>query len=391
MSSESTTVNYPTEFKGFAVADPEKWENPELISFAPKKFNDETDSYVHIEVETNGICGSDLFVIKNEWSSEPMKHLKGSYSPKGQIVGHEIVGKVKYASPSAEKDGFNVGDRVGVGAQSYACLDCYECKNNKQQYCAKSVGTYNGLYPDGYVSQGGYASHVSCSTSMCFKLKDIKMESKYISPFLCAGLTVFSPILRGIKQAQEENRQPKVAILGVGGLGHIAIMLAKAKGCEVTAISRGYSKKEDALKMGADDFIATSDKETDWSKFERKFDLILNCATSTTSFDFGKLLPSLNVYSNFVSVGLPEKDEILKIYPIQFLRNGCGISASLLGSKDEAYELLKLVDEHNIKPWIEEIPICTLGVHEGVSKLSKGDVKYRFVLTDYHKFFGTGN
>lgn len=387
MSKESTTVNYPTEFKGFAVSDPKDWENPKLISFTPKKFDEEKDSFVHIEVESNGICGSDLFVIKNEWSTEPMKHNTGSYSPKGQIVGHEIVGKVVFSSSLAQKDGYKVGDRVGVGAQCYACLDCYECNNNKQQYCTKSVGTYNNFYPDKYVSQGGYASHVSCTTSMCFKLNDIKLESKFISPLLCAGLTVFSPILRGIQPALDEKRQPKVAVVGIGGLGHIALMLAKAKGCEVTAISRGYSKKEDAIKMGADDFIATSDSEIDWNKYNRKFDLILNCSASTTNLDFSKLLPSLNVYSSFVSVGIPEKDEFLKIYPVQFLRNGCGISASLLGSKDEAYELLKLADEKGIKPWIEEIPICTEGVHEGVTRLNKGDVKYRFVLTKYNEFF----
>ncbi|KAL6928240.1 hypothetical protein ACO0SA_002974 [Hanseniaspora valbyensis] len=390
MSLETTTVNYPNEFKGFAVSDPEAWKNPKLISFNPKKFDETKDAFVHIEVETCGICASDLFVIKNEWSREPMKHNKGSYSPKGQIVGHEIVGKIKYVSPLAEKQGYKLGDRVGVGAQCYACLDCYECDHNKQQYCDKSIGTYNGFYEDKYVSQGGYSSHVSCTTSMCFKLDDIKLESKYISPLLCAGLTVFSPILKGIKIAVEEKRQPKVAIVGIGGLGHLALMLAKAKGCEVTAISRSYSKKEDALKMGAHDFIAMSDKETDWSKYKRKFDLILNCAASTTQLDFSKLLPSLNVYSQLVSVGIPEKDEILKIYPIQFLSNGCGISASLLGSKDEAYELLKLADEHNIKPWIEEIPICTEGVHQGVTRLSKGDVRYRFVLTKFHEFFGTG-
>lgn len=390
MSAESTTVNYPEEFKGFAVSDPNEWSNPKLISFTPKKFDDEKDSYVHIEVETNGICGSDLFVIKNEWSHNEMTWKQGSYSPKGQIVGHEIVGRVKYASPLAKKNGYNIGDRVGVGAQCNACLDCEQCNNHREQYCSKSNGTYNSVYPDGYVSQGGYASHVSCTTHMCFKLNDIKLESKYVSPLLCAGLTVFSPILRGIQTALAEKRTPKVAIIGIGGLGHLAVMLAKAKGCEVTAISRSYSKKEDATKMGADDFIATSDENTDWSKYNRKFDLILNCAASTTSLDFSKLLPSLNIQSNFVSVGIPEKNEVLKLYPVQFLRNGCGISASLLGSKDEAYELLKLADDNNIKPWIEEIPICSEGVHQGVQRLSDGDVRYRFVLTDYHKFFGTG-
>mgnify|MGYP001184826703 FL=1 len=383
---ESTTVDYPNEFKGFAVADPSKWNTPELISYQPKKLG---EADVDIEIECNGICYSDLSVVKNKWMNDnhSMKCHTSKYGPKAQVVGHEIVGKIVKLGSNV-KD-LKLGQRVGVGAQCFACQKCDNCLNNNESYCLEYVGTYNGFYPDGYVSQGGYASHVRCSESMVFPIPDA-LDSKYVAPLLCGGLTVFSPIKRNVASVLAQGKTPNVGIIGIGGLGHMAIMIAKALGCTVTAFSRSYSKKEDAIKMGADNFIATGDDKTQWGQYKQTFDVLVNCASSTSALDLRTLLPTLKVNCNFVTVGLPSIDEYLKFFPFDFLPNGCGFAASKLGSKQEALEMLNLAVEKGFKPWVETLPISAAGVSEGLTRLDKGDVKYRFTLVGYNDFFGTG-
>ncbi|KAH3901728.1 NAD(P)-dependent alcohol dehydrogenase SCDLUD_001501 [Saccharomycodes ludwigii] len=377
----STTVNYPEEFKGFAITDPKDWANPKLTSYQPKKLDDYD---IDIEIECCGICASELFSLKNEWADGPLTCLSSTYGPKSQVVGHEIVGKV--VKVGARADLYKIGDRVGLGAQAFSCLDCPRCKSDNEQYCPKAVGTYCKKYADGYVSQGGYASHVRAHQHFCFPIPD-GLPSEYVSPLLCGGLTVYSPIKRNIEHLEE----PTVAIIGIGGLGHMAIMIAKALGAKVVAFSRSYSKKEDAIKMGADEFVATGDNSIDWSaKYFDAFDLILNCASSTTGLELNKLLPCLKVNKNFISVGLPHKGEVLDLKPISFFTNGCCLGSSKLGNRREAIELLELAKEKGFRPWVERIPISEQGIHEGLTRLDKGDVRYRFTLVDFHKFFGTG-
>ena len=379
--SESTTVNYPQEFKGFAINDPSKWDNPKLVSYEPKKFGPHD---LDIEIECCGICASELFSLKNDWSDQPLACLSSTYGPKTQVVGHEIVGKI--IAKGTDVTMYEIGQRVGLGAQAYSCLKCSRCNDNNEQYCPHAVGTYCSKYEDGYVSQGGYASHVRALDHFCFPIPD-SIESKFVGPLMCGGLTVYSPIKRNIENVKGV---PHVAIIGIGGLGHMAIMIAKAMGSRVTAFSRNYDKKDDAMKMGADHFVATQ-LDKDWTQTYRdQFDLILNCASSTKYLPINDLLPCLKVNQRFISVGLPHKEEKLDLKPIQFFSNGCTIGSSKLGTRQEAIELLDLAAKNNIKPWIQEIPICEEGVHEGLTKLDRGDVKYRFVLTDFHRFFNTG-
>ncbi|CAR23389.1 NAD(P)-dependent alcohol dehydrogenase [Lachancea thermotolerans CBS 6340] len=372
-------MTYPEQFQGFAISDPKDWATPKLTSFQPKNFGPRD---VDIEVECCGICASELFALKNDWTHEPLACLSSKYGPKTQVVGHEVVGKVVAVGPEVSL--CKVGDRVGLGAQASACMQCSRCQSSNEQYCAQSIGTYCNPYPDGYVSQGGYASHVRAHEQFCFPIPP-EIPSELVAPLQCGGLTVFSPIKRNI----QGKKNPRVAIIGIGGLGHMAIMISKALGAEVSAVSRGYSKRDDALKMGADHFIATS--EPNWNAgLDDTFDLILNCASSTSSLDLNALLPCLKVNCNFVSVGLPHIDEDFKVKPFSFFHNGCNIGSSKLGSREEAIELMQLAVKHNFRPWVETIKVSEAGVSEGLTRLDKGDVRYRFTLTGFHDFFGTG-
>lgn len=377
----TVSVDYPREFKGFAITDPKAWDKPQLTSYEPKKF---TDHDVDIEVECCGICASELFSLKNEWSSAPLACLSSSYGPKSQVVGHEVIGRVVKVGSKVTLA--KLGQRVGLGAQASSCMQCPRCSSDNEQYCAKSVGTYCSRYADGYVSQGGYASHVRAHEQFCFPIPD-DVPSEFVAPLMCGGLTVYSPIKRNIQGIEN----PKVAIIGIGGLGHMAIMIAKALGAEVTAFSRSSKKKEDALKMGAQFFVATGE-EKDWSsRLADNFHLVLNCASSTTALDLNAFISVLKVNRQFLSVGLPEIGETFDLSPFTFIKSGCSMGVSKLGSRKEAIELLALASEHNFRPWVEAINVSEAGVHEGLTRLDQGDVRYRFTLVGFNQFFGTGN
>ncbi|QLL32916.1 hypothetical protein HG536_0D04380 [Torulaspora globosa] len=373
-------VDYPREFKGFAITDPKDWDRPKLTSYEPKKFGEHD---VDIEVECCGICASELFSLKNEWSDAPLACLSSSYGPKSQVVGHEVIGRVVAVGDKVTL--CSLGQRVGLGAQASSCMACPRCSSNNEQYCLKSVGTYCSRYPDGYVSQGGYSSHVRAHEQFCFPIPD-RIPSAYVAPLMCGGLTVYSPIKRSI----EGIESPRVGIIGIGGLGHMAVMIAKALGAHVTAFSRSSEKKEDALKMGADSFIATGEDENWSSGLTDSFHLILNCASSTTALDLDAFASVLKVNRQLLSVGLPEKNESFDLKPFTFIRSGCSIGVSKLGSRQEAIELLDLAAKHGFKPWVETIDVSEAGIHEGLTRLDRGDVRYRFTLVGFNKFFGTG-
>lgn len=381
----ATTVNYPHEFKGFSIADPSEWSNPKLLAYEPKHFGSRD---VDIEIECCGICASELFTLKNEWTDGPMRCTQSAYGPKTQCVGHEIVGRVLRIGDEC-KTGVKVGDRVGLGARAACCAECPRCKSNNEQYCPKKVGTYGARYPDGYVSQGGYASHVRAHEQMVFPIPE-GLESHLVAPMMCGGLTVYAPIQRWTRLAKIDGRQPHVGIIGIGGLGHMALMIARALDAHVTAFSRGSSKKEDALKMGADDFIATGEDEG-WNKrYFDEFDLILNCATSTESLDLNQFFSTLKVNSAFISVGLPHIGESMEVSPFSFLGSGSVLGASSLGSRKEIIELMDLAVEHNFRPWVEKVDLNEKNLSDALKRLDKGDVRYRFTLVGFHDFFGTG-
>jgi len=267
-----------------------------------------------------------------------------------------------------------VGDRVGVGAQIWACLECKICKSDNENYCP-----HNAPYPDGTVSQGGYASHIRAHEYFTFKIPD-NIPSELAAPMLCAGLTTFSPLLRaGVGPGK------KVAVLGIGGLGHFGLLWASALGAETYAISHSPSKKEDALKLGAKEFICT-DKQNWAEPWAFTFDFILNTADMTHEFNIQEYMSTLNINGTFHHVGLPDKP-LPEMKAQDFAPNGAKMGGSHIGSRPEMIKMLELASTRNIKPIVQTIDVSEEGCHEAVTKVKANKVRYRFTLVNFDKAF----
>lgn len=358
-------TSHPEQFQGIAVVDREDWKHPKKITFKPKDFHPHD---VDIEIECCGVCGSDIHRAASHWGPVEI----------GQVVGHEIIGRiVKLGSECSS--GLKIGDRVGVGAQVFSCLECDRCKEGNEPYCPKFVSTYARKYADGYISQGGYASHVRLHEHFAVPIPE-KIPSILAAPLMCGGITVFSPLLRN---GCAPNK--KVGIVGIGGIGHMGVIFAKAMGAEVYAFSRRNNKKEDALKLGADHYIATLE-DKDWAdKLTDTFDLIVVCASSLTDIHIDEYVKTMKIGSKIISIAAPSLEETLTLSPMGL--KGITIGNSALGSVEEIKIMLDLVAKKNLKIWVETIPISEKGVNEAFERMDKGDVRYRFTLTDYDKEF----
>lgn len=292
----------------------------------------------------------------------------------------EIIGKAIRVGPKVTL--IKEGERVGVGAQVYSCGECKQCKNDNETYCQYNlIDTYGSKWPDtGIVSQGGYASHIRVHEHWVFPIPE-SLPTNIAAPMLCAGITVFSPLVRnGCGPGK------KVGIVGLGGLGHFGVMFAKALGAETWAISRSRAKEEDAKKLGADGYIATG--EEGWEKPHLcSFDLIVNCANSSKNFDLAKYISMMDVHGRWISVGLPEEEgQVIKAQNL--IKNGVLIGATHLGSRREMLRMLQLAADKGLRSWVEEVQIGEEGLKEAVQRMKKGDVHYRFTLTGYDKVFG---
>lgn len=358
-------MSYPDHFQGIAVEDHKNWTHPKTVVYPAKKFYPKD---IDVEIEACGVCGSDVHCAKGNWGERQLP----------LVVGHEVIGKVVRIGEECTM-GLKLGDRVGIGAQVYSCLECERCKNDNETYCPKFVTTYSQAYEDGYVSQGGYASHIRVHEHFVIPIPE-SLPSELAAPLMCGGVTVYSPLRRnGCGPGK------KVGILGIGGIGHMGLLFAKAMGAEVYAISRSNAKKEDSLKLGADHYIAT--QEEGWEeKYFDTLDLVVLCGNSLSAIDFGKLPKILKVGAKVVSISIPDANEFLKIHALQLV--GYSISQSALGSRAEIVELLDLVAKNNIKPWVETLPISEENVGVAFNRMEKGDVRFRFTLTDFDKQFG---
>ncbi|KAK0631065.1 chaperonin 10-like protein [Bombardia bombarda] len=358
---------YPDEFTGFQVNGPDTWLEFHKNEFKPKPFDDYD---VDIKIEACGVCGSDVHTISGGWGEQHFP----------LAVGHEIVGTAIRVGPKVSL--VKVGQRVGVGAQSYACLECRQCKNDNETYCRHQLDTYGAIWPaTGTVMQGGYSSHVRTHEHWVFPIP-AALSNTVAAPMLCAGLTAYSPLVRnGCGPGK------KVGVVGLGGIGHFGVLFAKALGAEVWAISRTHAKEADARAMGADGFLATADK--DWNvPHEMTFDLIVNTANSFEGFDINAYLSLLDVHAKWVSVGLPEDEEGIRVRNQTFLSNGCFFGSSHLGSRKETLEMLQLAADKGISTWVEEVKIGKEALAETLSKLHNNKVRYRFCLTGYEEEFG---
>lgn len=365
-------MSVPEVFQGIGAKDPKDWESPKKMEFKSKKFL-ATD--VLVKVENCGVCGSDYHTLSGNW---------GPFKDDKLIVGHEIVGTV--IKVGEEVKDIKVGDSVGIGAHSSSCHECKLCKGDNEQYCPKQIQTYNFVdyHSDDYITQGGYASHAIASSDHVFPIPE-NLPKEIAGPLMCAGLTVFSPLYRALKG---DGSGKLVGIIGIGGLGHLAIQFAKALGAEVVAFSRSSRKKEELFKLGADDFIATGE-DPEWNKkYFKDFDLVLNCASSFTELLLEQYLPVIAIDGLFITVGSPAASEMMTMHAFQLIFNNTTLKGSEIGSKKEALIMLKMAADKKIYPIIEELPINEANVAEALKRVSKSDARYRLVLTGFDKYFG---
>lgn len=311
---------------------------------------------VLIEIAYAGICHSDIHTVRGQWGAQQYP----------LTVGHEIAGTV--AEVGSEVTRYHVGDRVGVGCMVNSCRECDNCRAGQQQYCLNgNVGTYASLDRDGTITQGGYSTHIVVDEDFVLRLPEsIPFESA--APLLCAGITTYSPL-------RHWNVGPgtRVAVVGLGGLGHMAVKIAHALGAEVTVLSQSLRKKDDGLAMGADHYYATSDPET-FERLRNGFDLILN--TVSAPLDLDTYLKMLALDATMVNVGAPP--EPLPLHVFSLFGNRRSVAGSSIGGIPETQEMLDFCAEHGIAPETELIPASY--INEAYERVLGSDVRYRFVI-----------
>jgi uncharacterized zinc-type alcohol dehydrogenase-like protein len=312
---------------------------------------------VVIEIAYCGICHSDIHTARGEWGP--------THYP--CVPGHEIVGHVTRVGKKVKK--FKVGDAVGVGCLVDACGKCAQCKAHEEQFCQKrSVFTYNSMeYDEKSYTHGGYSSHITVKDKFVLKVKK-GLPLDRVAPLLCAGITTYSPLKRyGTKKGH------KVAVVGLGGLGHMAVKLAKAMGAEVSVFSTSPAKEADCKKLGAKHFLLSSNPES-FSKNAGKFDLIID--TVSAKHDFTAYLSTLKIDGTHVLVGAaPEPSQVLAFALIGGRKR---LTGSLIGGIKETQEMLDFCAKKKVFSDIELIPADK--INEAYERTVKGQVKYRFVI-----------
>jgi uncharacterized zinc-type alcohol dehydrogenase-like protein len=282
------------------------------------------------------------------------------------VPGHEIAGVVTAVGNKVTK--FKVGDKVGIGCFVDSCRECEQCKVGLEQYCAKgAVWTYNAKDKEGEPTFGGYSDKIVADENYVLRLPD-NLPLDASAPLLCAGITLYSPL-----KHWGAGPGKKVAIIGLGGLGHMGVKLAHALGAEVTVLSQSLKKKEDGLRLGADHYYATSDPTT-FEKMGKSFDLIIN--TVGSDMDLNPYLGMLKVDGSLVVVGLPDKPSSIAAFSLVLGRRS--LAGSAIGGIPETQEMLDFCGKHNITSDIEVIPIQK--VNEAYERVLKSDVRYRFVI-----------
>lgn len=311
---------------------------------------------VLIEIKYAGICHSDIHTAHGEWGqvNYPL------------VPGHEIAGIVTDVGAKVTK--YKIGDRVGVGCMVDSCGECENCLKGEEQYCLKgNIQTYAGVDKYGEPTQGGYSTHIVVQENFVLKIPD-NIELDEAAPLLCAGITTYSP-LNHWKAGPGE----KVAVVGMGGLGHMAVQIAHAMGAEVTVLSQTLKKKEDGLQLGADHYYATSNPET-FEKLNGSFDLIINTVSAKINLD--AYLRLLTLDGTLVNVGAPAEPLALNVFNLIGHRRS--FAGSMIGGIRETQEMLDFCAEHKIVPKIEVI--SAEQIDEAYKRVLASDVKYRFVI-----------
>jgi alcohol dehydrogenase (NADP+) len=311
---------------------------------------------VLIKITHCGICHSDIHQARDEWG--------GSIFP--MVPGHEIVGSTMQVGNAVKK--FRVGDRVGVGCFVDSCRTCAACLEGLEQYC--EVGmllTYSGRDKDGQPTQGGYSTQIVVDENYVLRIPS-GLSPAGAAPLLCAGITTYSPLRHwGV------GKYHRLAVVGLGGLGHMAVKIAKAMGTEVTVLSTSERKREDAERLGAAHFALTSQPET-FTTLQRRFDFILD--TVSAPHNYNAYVNLLKTDGTMILVGAPDKPTPLEPFPLIMHRRR--IAGSVIGGVRETQEMLDFCAEHHIESDVEVIPIQH--VNEAYERVIRGDVRFRFVI-----------
>ena len=316
---------------------------------------DLTPSDVLIDIKFAGICHSDIHTVRDEWGA-------ASYP---LVPGHEIAGVVAEVGSAVTK--YAVGDRVGVGCMVDSCRECVNCEAGEEQYClAGNVGTYGSLV-DGEVTQGGYSQAIVVDEAFVLGIPEgIGLDAA--APLLCAGITLYSPL-----KHWGAGPGKRVAIIGLGGLGHMGVKIAHALGAEVSVLSQSLKKQEDGLRLGADHFFATSDPAT-FEQLAGSFDLIVN--TVSANLDMDQYLGLLGLDGVLVEVGAPEQP--MPVAAFSLIGNRRSLAGSLIGGIAQTQEMLDFCAEHGLGSEIEVISADQ--IDEAYERVVASDVRYRFVI-----------
>ncbi|MFF4274165.1 NAD(P)-dependent alcohol dehydrogenase [Streptomyces sp. NPDC001536] len=312
---------------------------------------------VLIDIKFAGICHSDIHQVQEGWGTAifPM------------VPGHEIAGVVSEVGPGVTK--YQVGDRVGVGCFVDSCRECDNCKAGREQYCTGGgmIQTYNYLDKDGQPTYGGYSEKIVVDENYTVRIPD-GLALDVAAPLLCAGITLYSPL-----KHWGAGPGKKVAIVGLGGLGHMGVKIAHALGAEVTVLSQSLRKQEDGLKLGADHYYATSDPKT-FEELAGTFDLIVS--TVSAPLDFSGYVNLLKIDGALVNVGAPEEPISVNVFPLIMGRRS--IAGSAIGGIAETQEMLDFCAEHGFGAEIEVIAASE--INEAYERVLNSDVRYRFVI-----------
>jgi alcohol dehydrogenase (NADP+) len=311
---------------------------------------------VLIEIKYAGICHSDIHTVRGEWGPQAYP----------LVPGHEIAGIVVDVGPEVTKHA--VGDRVGVGCMVNSCGECRNCTAGDEQYCLNgTVGTYGVLDRDGTVTQGGYSTQVVVTEDFVLRIPE-GIDLDVAAPLLCAGITTYSPLHRW-----GAGPGKKVAVVGLGGLGHMAVKIAHAMGAEVTVLSQSLKKQEDGLRLGADHYYATSD-ETTFTDLAGSFDLIIN--TVSAPIDVSAFLGLVTVGGAMVNVGAPA--EPLPVNAMALIGGRRSFAGSMIGGIAETQQMLDFCAEHGLGAEIEVISADQ--INDAYDRVLTSDVRYRFVI-----------
>ncbi|MBR7195049.1 MULTISPECIES: NAD(P)-dependent alcohol dehydrogenase [Gordonia] len=311
---------------------------------------------VSIDIAFAGICHSDIHTARDEWG--------GTKFP--VVPGHEIAGTVAAVGDDVTR--YAVGDRVGVGCFVDSCRECEPCRLGEEQYCERgNVGTYNAVGRDGTPTHGGYSTSIVVDENYVLRIPDgIALDEA--APLLCAGITLYSPL-----RHWGAGPGKKVAIVGLGGLGHVGVKIAHALGAEVTVLSQSLKKMEDGLRLGADHYHATGDPQT-FRELRSSFDLILN--TVSANLPIGKYLGMLALDGTLVELGLPEHP--IDVPAGALIGKRRSFAGSMIGGIAQTQEMLDFCAEHGIGAEIEVISADR--INEAYDRVVASDVRYRFVI-----------